>query len=141
MGSGQQRGDTIIEVLISIAIVSLVLAGSYAITNRNVTTSQDTQEHGQALLIVQQQIEGLRYLSASGTDLTTTFPASHCVSLAGVPTPSSSCSMNSSGAACGVGACYTVSITQPPIANTYNVAVTWSDVRGNTAKVSMDYGI
>lgn len=142
----EQRGDTIIEVLISIAVVSLVLAGAYAITNRNLSTTQDTQEHGQALLLVQQQIEGLRALSAANVDLATTFPISsatpNCVNLTGTPAAASGapCSMASDGSACGNAACYTVAITQPS-SGVYEVKASWDSVIGDKAQVSMDYGI
>lgn len=55
-----QRGDTIVEVIISIAIVGLVLTTAYAITNRNNRSLQDAQERGQALKLVETQIEMIR---------------------------------------------------------------------------------
>ena len=62
-----QRGDTIVEVLISVAIASMMLASAYAITSRNMRTTRDTQEHSQALQIAQQQVERLRALSKTET--------------------------------------------------------------------------
>ncbi len=55
-----QRGDTIIEVLIAIAVISSVLAITYSIMNRNLLTMQDNQERTEASKIAQSQIEMLR---------------------------------------------------------------------------------
>lgn len=143
-GKRGQRGDTIVEVLISIAVASMVLASAYAITNRNVTTTQDTQEHNQALQIAQQQVEGLRALSAAGTDLTTAFPAgphtNKCVTTSGLPAVSSSCQTAPGGGACANSACYQIEVTQPT-AGIYEVKVTWGGLKGDTLSVSLDYGI
>jgi len=56
----RQRGDTIIEVLICIMIVSLVLTGAYVTTNRSTLAIRDSQEHAEALKLIQGQLEQLR---------------------------------------------------------------------------------
>jgi prepilin-type N-terminal cleavage/methylation domain-containing protein len=61
---GNQAGDTIVEVLIAIAVVSLVLVGAYVSTDKNVQSTQDAQERTQAVKYVQTQIE---YLRVAGT--------------------------------------------------------------------------
>jgi len=61
-----QRGDTIIEVLIAMAVVSSVLAISYATMNRNLLTIQDSQERTQAAKLVQGQIESVRQAHNTG---------------------------------------------------------------------------
>ncbi len=55
-----QRGDTIIEVMIAIAVVSLVLVTAYVATRHSLQTVQDTQEHSEALQLLQSQIEFIR---------------------------------------------------------------------------------
>jgi prepilin-type N-terminal cleavage/methylation domain-containing protein len=55
-----QRGDTIVEVLISIAIISLVLAGAYAASSRNTSLIEAAQEREQAQRLVEAQIENIR---------------------------------------------------------------------------------
>lgn len=72
----KQSGDTIVEVLVSIAVVSLVLAGAYALTNRNTLITQDTQEHGQALQLVQAQVEYLRANNGFNTNQYNCFDSS-----------------------------------------------------------------
>lgn len=61
-----QRGDTIVEVLIAIAIISLTLAGAYTSTNRSANMSRTAQERGEALKWAETQIEQIK---ATSTDL------------------------------------------------------------------------
>lgn len=63
----QQRGDTIVEVLICILIVSMILTGAYVTTNRSTTGVRDAQEHAEALKLVQSQLEQIRQ-DANTTD-------------------------------------------------------------------------
>lgn len=53
------RGDTIIEVLISIAVLSVILVGAYVSVNRSNTIIRDSQERLKALTIAQTQVESL----------------------------------------------------------------------------------
>jgi type II secretory pathway pseudopilin PulG len=55
-----QQGDTIVEVLIAIAVVSAVLGSAYGIVNRTVNNSQQAKEHSQALKVAEAQLERLR---------------------------------------------------------------------------------
>ena len=54
-----QQGDTIVEVLIAIAIVSFILVAAYVTANKNTLINQDTQERGQAMQLVTTQLEFL----------------------------------------------------------------------------------
>lgn len=55
-----QAGDTIVEVLVAIAVVSAVLGTAYSITNRSTRTNQQSQEHSKALKVAETQLENLR---------------------------------------------------------------------------------
>lgn len=55
-----EKGDTIIEVLIAVAIVSSVLAISYSIMNLNLQLMRNNQERTEASKIAQGQIEQLK---------------------------------------------------------------------------------
>ncbi len=55
----KQAGDTIVEVLLAIAILGVILAGAYVTANRSLNSEHDAQEHSQALTIAQAQIEDL----------------------------------------------------------------------------------
>jgi Tfp pilus assembly protein PilV len=62
-----ERGDTIVEVLIAVAVVSLVLTSAYAVTNRNARAIQGSQEQAYAQKLLQQQVEYLRAAPALAT--------------------------------------------------------------------------
>lgn len=55
-----QRGDTIIEVLIAVAVVSSVLAITYSIMNLNLQLMRNNQERTEASKIAQGQLEQLK---------------------------------------------------------------------------------
>jgi Tfp pilus assembly protein PilV len=59
-----QRGDTIVEVLICVLIVSMILTGAYVTTNRSSIGVRDAQEHAEALKLVQGQLEQVRQNAA-----------------------------------------------------------------------------
>lgn len=55
-----EKGDTIVEVLICILIVSVVLGGAYTTTRQSSNGVRNSQEHAEALKLVQSQVEQLR---------------------------------------------------------------------------------
>ena len=61
------RGDTIVEVLISIAIVGAVLAGAFVSASRSLTATRQSQERGEALKLVEGQLERLKSLADTNT--------------------------------------------------------------------------
>lgn len=72
-----QAGNTIVEVLIALAIIGLVLAGAYATANRSVRITQQTQERTNATKIAEQQLESLRSIVvANGDDKSELFSTS-----------------------------------------------------------------
>jgi Tfp pilus assembly protein PilV len=52
-----QLGDTIVEVMVSMAILAVVLGTAYATTTRSFHSGLNAQARDKALLIAQQQIE------------------------------------------------------------------------------------
>lgn len=56
-----QKGDTIIEVMLAIAVVGMVLGASYNIANRALMTGRYAQEQTEALKIAESEIEMLKY--------------------------------------------------------------------------------
>lgn len=65
-----QKGDTIIEVLFAITILTVVLSACYAIANRAITTSRLNYERTQGLKHAESQVEILKAVSES-TGMTT----------------------------------------------------------------------
>lgn len=57
-----QRGDTIIEVLIAITILSTVLFSAYGLANQTAKLGLSAREQDQATQLLQHQAEGLRYM-------------------------------------------------------------------------------
>ena len=65
-------GDTIVEVLVSLAILSLAFAISYSTASRALIVSQNSQEHSTALGYLDQQMEMLWYISQPSFKATST---------------------------------------------------------------------
>ena len=70
----RQRGDTLIEVMIALAIVATVISISYATASRALRTGQAAQERTEALKLAEGQIETLK--SAAAAPLTKVFGTS-----------------------------------------------------------------
>jgi type II secretory pathway pseudopilin PulG len=74
------KGETIVEVLIVIAILSSVLGSAFAITTKTVNNNRQSQEHSEAVGYAQDQLERLKSIAESGS----TLPSKFCISSAGV---------------------------------------------------------
>lgn len=57
-----QRGDTLVEVLASIAVLGLIIVGAITIMTRGLSASQTALEHSQVRLIITGQTEMLKKL-------------------------------------------------------------------------------
>ena len=55
-----ERGDTIVEVLMCVAVAGAVLASSFALVNRTARDARNAQEHEQALKVAESQVEQLK---------------------------------------------------------------------------------
>jgi type II secretory pathway pseudopilin PulG len=60
-------GDTIVEVLIAIAIVSSVLAGAFSVSQKSSRAVRDSQEHAEMLQLLQGQVELVRAIAVGDT--------------------------------------------------------------------------
>lgn len=56
-------GDTLVEVMISMAIIALVLGSSYSLAIRATNTGRQAQERVEATKLIEGQIEKLKYRS------------------------------------------------------------------------------
>lgn len=122
-----QRGDTIVEVLIAIAVISLVLAGAYATVRKSTAVTQDTQERGEAQKLVEGQLELLRNYYAAGNS---SFSGS-CFKPDGSTGAGNECS--------GIGTPgYQLAISSAG-SGVYAVSATWDSLTGNTSNVTMYY--
>lgn len=123
------RGDTIVEVLIAVAVVSLVIVSAYAIVNRSLMGIQAAQEQSYAQKLVEQQVEMLRAADVSPS------PLGGCYNpgTAAYQPALSSCDHFVSG-----GATYTIVITQDA-SGVYRVQTTWDALGGQQARVTAYY--
>ena len=140
----RQRGDTIVEVLISITIIAVVLAGAYVTTNRSLQNTRSAQERTNALKLTESQIEQIK--GAISADATGFFAnsitnASFCMSGATpVATSDAACVQDTTGAATSVEPKFNLSITKS--GNLFVVTNTWSNINGrSTDKLIIPYRV
>lgn len=127
--SKRQNGDTIVEVLMAVAIVSTVLVGAFVATNRSSQTTRTAQERGEALKLAESQVELLKVAADTGTPDLATAPASFCISGGATPiAPSPGCTRG----------LYRVAITKPA-ASSYVTQVTWDSLSGGTNNIELAY--
>jgi type II secretory pathway pseudopilin PulG len=62
----RERGDTIVEVLIAIAVASAVMGSAFVLVNRTSRNVRQSQEHAEALKLVEGQLELLKERIKSG---------------------------------------------------------------------------
>lgn len=151
-----QAGDTIVEVIIAVAIISSILAGAFVVTNRSTRAVRDSEEHAQALQALQGQVELLRYAASQPGALTTPKLANlttpFCLDGAGIAhspaSTQSQCSLNSQGQPCSAGGlCYKVEISSaaavPNVGSTttFNLKATWPTLGGGTGDVYLSYNV
>ena len=138
-----QRGDTIVEVLVSIAVVSLVLGGAYVMTNNSLLASRAAQERSIALKLAEAQIEQVKGLAATDPDsiFGVATPLPFCISKnTGKPvtTSDSTCALDTFGQPTTVEPQFKISIMRSGAANNdFTLTETWSDVTGHGAQDSL----
>lgn len=62
-----QRGDTIIEVMIVLAVLGFAIGISYATANRSLAQARTAQENTEATELLQSQLERMRVFAPTGT--------------------------------------------------------------------------
>lgn len=150
-----QRGDTIVEVLISIAIVSMILGGAYVMTNRSLQATRGAQERSNALKVVEAQLEMLKSVAGGANTVNVMGPnppASFCI----VPTTlavssaleENNCKFDALGNVYtgNTQPAYKVSISRTSIAGgegyTFTIKNTWDSlITKGTEQTTMSYRI
>jgi len=69
--TGNKRGDTIIEVLISLTILSLAMSISYATVNSSIQALYAARTTANATALLQQQVEATRITSNIDSNIST----------------------------------------------------------------------
>lgn len=127
-----ERGDTIVEVLISIAVISMVLGGAFVTSNKSLQNTRDAGERSNALKLAESQVEQIKYLSANQPDVLfgTSVPASYClVSNVAYSSSNAVCKVNSGGSPTTVEPAYSLTVTRA--GNTFTVRTSWQGTSGN----------
>lgn len=70
-----QRGDTIVEVMLAMAVIGMVLGVAYGIANRSVTIGRSAQERSEALKIAESQLELIKEYAAVKAEASGDAPA------------------------------------------------------------------
>lgn len=77
------KGDTIVEVLIAMAVVSSVMAGAFTVSQKSTLAVRDSQERGEMLHILQGQVELVRSIAlsevASSSGIYSDSPQNFCI--------------------------------------------------------------
>jgi len=137
-----ERGDTIVEVMVVLAVLGLAVGISFATANSNLLAVRGAQENSQATALVQSQIEELRYLSTNTSNNRNYIfiPSPFCIDSSndvitfgpGLPT-----NLNSYPPKC-VSSFYHLEIVYA--SGTFTVSAYWNDVQGlGTDSVTLVY--
>ena len=138
-----QLGDTIVEVMIVLAVLGLALGISYQTASRSLKTTRSAQESSQATEILAGEVEGLRTLTCSNVSVGTCPSAAqvfnttpYCITgTTPAYTTGVGCQVNQSGTICTAtdSFCYTLTIqysTSGVNPDLFKLTATWPDASG-----------
>jgi type II secretory pathway pseudopilin PulG len=133
-----QRGDTIVEVLIAVAVVSTVLVAAISISNKSLQQIRMAQERTEAQKIAQQSVEkiGKLVITEKNTLITPPTIPNFCI-----PPTSYTVVTSLPNAACNTGIYETVISRTGTIATqlTFNISVSWPSLNGTIENVTINY--
>lgn len=136
------RGDTIVEVLISIGVISLILGAAFVMTNRSLQGTRQSQERVNAVKLVESQIERIKYFAATDSDAIFNPPTSpFCISNTNtvVDAANAACAVSTDGAPTTQDPVFHLSISRS--GNVFTVINRWDNVRGAQDKLEMKYKV
>lgn len=130
-----QNGDTIVEVLIAIVIISSVLMGAFAISNLSLRQIRMAQERSEAQKIAEQSVENLDRMVKLNSSTLPNYASNHAFCQNADP-------YNSIDCASGTDNRYRTSITRlpdTPPSYGFAVSVSWDGLNGQNQNVTIDY--
>ncbi len=128
-----ESGDTIVEVLLAIAVVSAVLGGAFVSANRSLNGTRVSQERSEATKLVQGQAE---LLSAATKDPVASADIFTYVGVGNTFVLNNDLSRGGASTTRGI---YTISIRRE-LSNTFLVRAQWSKVgSGSTEEMFVRY--
>ena len=145
----KQRGDTIVEVMIVLAMLGLALSISYATANRSLMNTRQAQENAEATELLRGQLEALRSRSCSDVAV------DDCVRPPQIDSATPFCMKTSpdggyepktfTTSECSFGSIpYVIKITNVtavtnPSTGQYQLEAEWDSVQGGKDKVTITY--
>lgn len=137
----KQQGETIVEVLIAVAVIGMTLGGAFVTTNRNIQASRNTEERSAALKIAESQIEQLKTLATNNPTkiFVDALPGEFCLNAGEVfASTNSRCKVDLKGNAVTATPQYEIRASKS--GNNFAVRVNWDQVgRTNQGNVRMVY--
>lgn len=159
MSIRQQAGDTIIEVLMAMAVMAAILSGAYNMAGKSLTAGRHAQERGEGLKLAESQVELVkvargnntvlpsgpqRFCMANATTVTSpgtlngALPALDADNFATYTSGAASCVMDSDRTS-GAGKRYNVSVSNNT--NTFTVSVRWERLGGGRDEMQLIYRV
>lgn len=149
------KGDTIVEVMVVLAILGLALGVAYATANNSLLDVRQAEEHATATELAQSQIEELRTLLAPGLPTNVFVTGPYCLVPSAspsiyviAPTPPIVWPGSTYPNGCQVGTYpYTINVSDLTAGNStvppnFQILIQWPDVRGQgTDSVTLNYQV
>ena len=111
-----QRGDTLVEVLLALAIIGLILGVTYGTASRSVRTGRFAQEQTEALKIAESQLELVKLIAGSSQSATVFADPDNSFCITGTPPAATN--------PCTTGL-YTTNVSYDDTTSTFTVRVSW----------------
>lgn len=138
-----ERGDTVVEVLVSIAVISLLLGGAFVTADRSSKATRDAHERQNALKIAEGQVEQIKYLAGTSPDSVfgASVPAAFCLTStpAAVDASAGACKVNTDGTPTTVEPAFNIRITRS--SNDFTVVTSWVALTGTQNNVTLKYRV
>lgn len=150
-----QAGDTIVEVLVCVALLGAVIGAAYATASRNMLINQASQERLAGMKVAESQLERLRAKASTAPD--TVFGLDNfCLAQDGQSATAGGdtgpCRVDASGAYVSQDPSYRIVIQKEPggefldansvqYGQRYTITVSWANVRGTTDRIVYTYGV
>ncbi len=138
---GRQRGDTIVEVLISITVVGMVLGGAYVTANKSLIATRSSQERSNALKLAEAQVEQIKGLSNTNPNALFTAASPFCIynQTTVLPTSDGRCTQNTTGATATSEPKFHLSISRS--GNDFTIRNSWYNAGGTNDHLQIIYRV
>jgi Tfp pilus assembly protein PilV len=131
------RGDTVVEVMISMTVLAVVVGAAYAVSTRSFQIGLNSQYRDQAVSFSQQQLEILKEADNNNPSTISTYTASpgtpFCIN------PSNETIQSVTSGNCLMSSYYTVIDTYDSGAKNFKVVTSWDDAASHTQQSIIFY--